>query len=1262
MKKIVRLLFTFVFMFACLCAQALESGETIRLVLGNKSVLVGNSSLDENKPAVLWTETNVNSQRWTLTAKSNGTFLLQNDYTNLYLGGLTSGSTGKVGQINKSSTTSKGSWDFVPVEGTTNKYYIYQGTTRKYALAVPASPVEGDTLLLVNTLDEDNPVDQSRITWTVRVVNQIEKAFTKDKRDDMMKKWKNRSYLSASVGHVIGGGGWWGDAEMFEIVLDALETTGDQQYATMFDELYRNFIYRKQSIWYQQGVNGYNAFNDDIAWMCIACVRAYLLTGKQEYLTTSKTNFDGMFARADCYGNDLLQWKHNSGQGTNSCINGPAAVCACYLAIAEADESYYEKARKTYMAERGRLFEFKDGKFTGKVFDSYDQGTGKYNDWASTYNQGTNLGAAIMLYNHYGEKMFKDDADAIIRWSEANMANSKGIIHVCQTVQGDLCGFKGIMLRYLRMYAESFNEPSHYAWIAKNAYHAWNNRNSSGITSSAWLTKAEENFKHKEGNELKDFAHEGNMTCISAAFNCHLGAVDSHDAYAQNEAEDFNFVRNAPVSYSNNLDDDKGGKVGPMKDGHYIGYRRVDFGSKPASHINLRVKIALSSTSFDVYLDQPNDTDGTLLCTVEGSELSALSTWTTIQKAINVPVIGVHNLYFVSRATNTSGNVIINWWQFNRLNDVFADLTKGEGELTTSFVADDVSALTDGDVLTAYTANIEAGSETWIEYQSPSPMLVYGYQFYSGNDKNGNPSGWSLQASNDGENWETLHSMSDVTISVTGQCYRADIETANAYTHYRLLFNMNETQTKLSVSEWQLLGRSIDENDLTADGGTIKEGFEPLIDHVGETAVTSPLTAVYKPSGIYTLTSYSITIGQAAFAPTSWKLEGSQNGTSAWKVIDQQTEALFPYDNYTYVCRVKPETSYLYYRLVVNDEEAQITQWQLFGKFDFGNFYEDLTRIATIASNDGSDVMPLIDKDGRTCATIEGNDLCWVLGIPIPVRVIGFSLISGDNAELDPKNVILYGYDDSGTETQISNKTVTFPARGSRVNYTVSTTKLFKRFKLKINDEKSSVRLADFELYGTVIAGEDDPNLVAPSLVEASAPALSTSEAINRINDGNRLYHYRAAFTEPVSITYSFVDSVSINAYSITASKNEATRDPSSWILEARNDNENWTLLDSRIGETFYNHYATQFYPVETTRKYNNYRLTVTAVNGANQLQIGEFQLLNLQPVDPTGIDNRQITTDSSQQAIYNLAGQKIVNGKLPRGIYIINGKKLLIQ
>ena len=147
----IRLLFALLLTEISFNAKALETGQTIRLINNNKSVITVNSSLDENKPAVLWKETNVNSQRWTLEAKSNGTFLLSNDYTGLYLAGLTSGTSGRVGQLKKSTTTSKGSWEFVPVEGTSDRYYIYQGTTRKYALAVPATRKEGDTLTIVNT-------------------------------------------------------------------------------------------------------------------------------------------------------------------------------------------------------------------------------------------------------------------------------------------------------------------------------------------------------------------------------------------------------------------------------------------------------------------------------------------------------------------------------------------------------------------------------------------------------------------------------------------------------------------------------------------------------------------------------------------------------------------------------------------------------------------------------------------------------------------------------------------------------------------------------------------------------------------------------------------------------------------------------------------------------------------------------------------------------------------------------------------------------
>ena len=275
--------------------------------------------------------------------------------------------------------------------------------------------------------------------------------------------------------------------------------------------------------------------------------------------------------------------------------------------------------------------------------------------------------------------------------------------------------------------------------------------------------------------------------------------------------------------------------------------------------------------------------------------------------------------------------------------------------------------------------------------------------------------------------------------------------------------------------------------------------------------------------------------------------------------------------------------------------------------------------------------------------------------------MIGYSLVSADKAELDPKNITLYGIDDDGIETQIFNKALSFPARGSRLTYTASSTKLFKSFRLKVNQmEGASTRLADFELYSTTIAEADDPNLVVPTVVEATAPALSSTEEISRINDGSRTTQYRANFTEPVSITYSFADTVSINAYSITASKNEPTRDPANWKLEASNDGETWVLLDSRNGETFSNRYATQFYTFEVKKKYNTYRLTITAINGGKQLQIGELQLLNIQPIEPTGIQEIANGKWSMNGQWYNLTGQRL--SKPQRGINIINGKKLLIQ
>ncbi len=1270
-----RNLITSLLLFFCFgtVAYAFEAGQIVRLIRGGRSLMVENSSLDASKNAVLWTETNTHSQRWMLVDTGRGTFYLQNVYSQLYLGGVTSAvNKSVVGQIAKTYASSRGSWELVPVEGSEGKYNLFIGTARKYALSSDTEITDGTGVAL---LAASSNVDPTLLEWTVEVDENVEPyGFSKSMRDDMMNKFKARHYKKQSSGYSIDNGGWWGDAEMFETILDAYETTGNQEYATMFENLYTNFISRNKSTWYQSGVSGYNEYNDDIAWMCIACVRAYLLTGTSKYLTTAKNNFNGMFARADCYGNDLLQWKHNSGTGTNACINGPASVCACYLAIATADMSYYEKAKKTYLANRSRLYEFSNGQPTGKVWDSYDQGKQTYNYWASTYNEGTCLGAAVMLYDYYKDPMYKTDADAIIKWSVKELADSHGIIKVCQTVRGDLCGFKGILMRYIRRYAEDMNHPEYYDWLAKNGYHAWNNRNSGGITSSAWLTKSEENYQHKEGEEMKTFESFGNSTCLSAAFNAHLGVVEQHNAYDSIQVEHFNFIKGANVVDEGNTDDGTG-MASNMRNANNVGYKMLDFGNRYATQVTLRANFLRTTARVYVYVDAPDAKNGTLLCTFSGADDDiTTNTWGTYTRALNVPVTGSHNIYLVAAGTSNVNLMSLNWFQFESDISIYGDMTNNGGKVSSSLAVTDgtLQNLIDDDVLTSLTGSADA-SELYVQYQSPAPIQLQGYSLCAGLEAN-DPVAWTLKASNDGQEWTTLHEQTDASFVARAQQMRFDVNPSIPYLYYRLYFTLPGGAEKLSLSEWQLLGRGISLTDITADGGSITSGLEALIDHQGEIATLTPFTAAYKSEGNYAITSYAVTC-TAGKAPTAWTLEGSVNGTT-WKVIDQRSDIQFPYPASTYICSLSAVPAYQYYRLKVLEEGAEVAQWQLYGSYDYGTFYADVTSFAQVFTGAGDDASALVDNVGETSSTVQGDFMQWNFVMPVPVKVVGFSMTCADDASFDPSNFTLYGIDEDGSKTQITNRAVTFNARAAKAVATISSSVLYKSFQVVINQTTSGgnvARLADFELFGTAIAGASEEALSLPANVEASAEGATSTEGVEKLSDQNKTSRYRTSFTAPVTITYTYDSPLAIHYYTITAAKDGAANDPKDWKLEVSNDGTNWVTLDERQDELFSNRYATQVYKVSDEMEpaaYSQYRLTVNAVNGGTQMHIGEFQLLNLyrwymDEGKTTAISDVAEKILMHDARVYNLTGQMVgtslgqVFDRLPKGVYIVGGKKI---
>jgi len=498
----------FMTLFLSVAQAAVEPGKYYRIVPSanaSKSLFVGNASLAEKAAVVVWTETGVPAQQWQAMDAGNGQLGFKNVYTGKYL---------DASNLSVSQRTDLSGWQLEVVDESRNEYLLKQN---KYLRVVSAT--DGRQPMVGN-----NPQ-----TWLLEEV-EPQLAFDATVRHRMAVGYLGHYLQDKGNGYRTFQNGGWGEAETLETLLDCYEITGDQSFLSVFESCYRYMRYHVGMTWNSgTAVAGYDWFgydyNDDVMWMIIAAARAYHLTGTQSYLNDAKRNFDLIWSRAYLNYAGLLRWAEYSGDrnGANSCINGPAEVAACYIAAGTGDEQYYEKARQLYENQRRYLFVAA----TGQVYDSVvlDPNSGEVmqrNTWASTYNQGTMLGAAVLLYRHFGTQQYKDDADRILAYAKQHLCNSDGLVHVCQNADGDFQGFKGILMRYAGLYAREFGDTSTRDWLIKNAFHAYNNMNAQGFGHSAWLTKAAENLLFGEVDYGLEGSSFGASTALTAAYSVAL--------------------------------------------------------------------------------------------------------------------------------------------------------------------------------------------------------------------------------------------------------------------------------------------------------------------------------------------------------------------------------------------------------------------------------------------------------------------------------------------------------------------------------------------------------------------------------------------------------------------------------------------------------------------------------------------------------------------------------------------------------------------
>jgi len=137
-------------------------------------------------------------------------------------------------------------------------------------------------------------------------------------------------------------------------------------------------------------------------------------------------------------------------------------------------------------------------------------------------------------------------------------------------------------------------------------------------------------------------------------------------------------------------------------------------------------------------------------------------------------------------------------------------------------------------------------------------------------------------------------------------------------------------------------------------------------------------------------------------------------------------------------------------------------------------------------------------------------------------------------------------------------------------------------------------------------------NVAKGGTVSASSPGVSPEDMTKAFDENSATKWYAGDNVNTGWIAYQFASGVTrtVTSYSITSANDMPMRDPVTWQLQGSNDGQNWTVVDSRTGESFASRFLTKSYSCATPMAYGRYRLNVTANAGANALQLAELALL----------------------------------------------------
>ena len=267
----------------------------------------------------------------------------------------------------------------------------------------------------------------------------------------------------------------------------------------------------------------WNFFNDDLIWMSLPFVRAYLITGEQRFLNQAKWGFEYIWARGfDYYWGGGIWWSNN--QDAKSALSNGTAVClSAYLYEATGDEIYLERAIKLYDWVCTILRDNEGGDSDGAIYENIgrpevDKVRQQYYIIApgpNVYSAGSFIEGATALYRITGDERYFNDAKRTFDWVMRERVDNNGIMGRRQdsgTWQSEFARGAGFffqarpdMWKATAYYGKGNNrvKTTYYEWMRKNADRAWSSRDKTyNVSGTDWTNdyKFDPNSNEARGN------------------------------------------------------------------------------------------------------------------------------------------------------------------------------------------------------------------------------------------------------------------------------------------------------------------------------------------------------------------------------------------------------------------------------------------------------------------------------------------------------------------------------------------------------------------------------------------------------------------------------------------------------------------------------------------------------------------------------------------------------------------------------------------